>query len=425
VTPAEATHRQAELALLSQAMLATTINPEKIDRIRPEDFSDERHKFIWRAISEEIRDGGSDCPSLVAVDRLRRAGDLEIAGGAEYIESFASWSSTRIIASFDKAAEAVLECSRLRRISTIAKEVAFSADGFGSSSALSGLKIALDAIDQNKETKVRPALHALTHNLEDAFRSGVRTATPLDRRIALTPGRMYIIGGRPGHGKTTLTLQIVLHMLTHNPDATALFASCEMTEVELALKALCCLDGRDFITPLRAGAGVDLVQMATVTQSPILERLFVKPCRSIDEVCADAHRLHRSQPLQCVVVDYLSAFSAPAGTVSETRSREVGAVSRECKALAQRLDCVVIAASQLNRASKAQTKPALIHLRDSGEIEQDSDGVMLLHRPDHDDDDDATAQLLIAKNRWGELGALDLVPDLANHRFGWSAKRHD
>jgi replicative DNA helicase len=79
---------------------------------------------------------------------------------------------------------------------------------------------------------------------------------------------------------------------------------------------------------------------------------------------------------------------------------------------------VVLAASQLNRASKDSALPTLRGLRDSGVVEQAADGCLLLHRPDHDDPE-ATAQLLIAKNRWGELGALDLVPDLQNHRFGW------
>ena len=90
--------------------------------------------------------------------------------------------------------------------------------------------------------------------------------------------------------------------------------------------------------------------------------------------------------------------------------------------MAQRLRCVVLAASQLNRAAKASIKPQAHHLRDSGCIEQDADGILLLYRPDHEDKE-ATAQLLLAKNRWGELGAIDVVPDLGNHRFGWSSNR--
>lgn len=421
MTPAEATQQQAEMTLLAQAMTATELSLEQIEEVRPDDLQDRRHQFIWRTILDELKDGGRDCPSLVVIDRLRKMGAIETSGGVDYIESFDALFGSRALGSLSRAIESVLECSRMHKISEVAKEVAASADGYSSAAALSGLRAALDTIEDNKQTRVMPALDALTTGLDDAFKVGIRTGTPLDRRIDLTPGRMYVLGGRPGHGKTTLTLQLVLHMLAENPEAVVLFASCEMTETELALKALCCIEGHDYITPLRAlgGAGQNTVKLAAATRSGILKRLFVKPSRSIDDVCADAHRIHRTTPLTCVVVDYLSAFSAPSGTISETRTREVGAVSRECKSLAQRLNCVVLAASQLNRASKASAVPTLVHLRDSGEIEQDADGVMLLHRPDHDDEN-AVAQLLIAKNRWGELGTVHLTPDLGAHRFGWS-----
>ena len=87
MTPAEATARQAELTLLAQSMFATTLDPQKIEAITPADFQNEKHRAIWRAIVTEIRDGGSDAPTLVIIDRLRQSGDLELAGGAEYVRS--------------------------------------------------------------------------------------------------------------------------------------------------------------------------------------------------------------------------------------------------------------------------------------------------------------------------------------------------
>lgn len=428
MTPNEATAKQAELNLLAQAMFATKIDPIKAEEIKPEDFQNERHRAIWRAILTEVREGGEDAPSLVVIDRLRASGDLETAGGASYVESFGQYKIDRILAGFDKASAALLECSKLRRVGAIARQVADAAEGWGDSSktALESLKGALDSIEKKSSVKVKPAFYALTEGLAEAFRPGLKTGTPLDDRVNLAPGRMFVVGGRPGDGKTTLTLQLSLHILKHNPDAVSLFATCEMTEAELALKALCCLEGRDFIGPLRREEpqALERVIMGANTQAPILERLLIKPSRSIDDVCSDAHRLARSHNLQCVVVDYISAFSAPAGTRLETRTLEVGAVSRECKGLAQSLECVVLVASQLNRAAKAATKPQPHHLRDSGSIEQDADSILLLYRPDHDDEESA-AQLLVSKNRWGELGKIELVPDLSNHRFGWLSQRKE
>ena len=426
MTPNEATARQAEIGLLGALMLATKIDPALTDKLTVEDFNDARHAAIWHHICAEVREAGPDAPSVVIVQRLKQAGELELAGGFDYVDSFGIHTVNRNYGNAAQCVEAVKHCARLRRIASAAKAAADAADGFstGATAALVDLRQALQTMDEDKATDTVNAWHALTYDLASTFRGGVRTATPLDDAMPLCPGRMFVIGGRPGHGKTTITLQIALAILSANKDAQVLMASCEMSEPELSLKALCCLDGRNFIEEVRrqGEAAMVNVQGAVTQYADTLRRLHLKPTRSMDTITSEAHRLHRLHPLTCVVVDYMSAMTAPGGGKYETRSREVGAVSRACKALAQNLDCVVLAASQLNRASKAQAKPALIHLRDTGEAEQDADGVALLHRPDQDDDD-AAAQLLIAKNRWGELAALDLVPDLENHRFGWMAKR--
>ena len=424
MTPNEATSRQAELSLLAQLMLATSINPETSEALRPDDFADIRHATIWRHLCAEIREGAKDAPSLVIIERLQRSGDLELAGGFEYVDSFGHWYQGRQHSPVAHCVEVVRSCARLRRIAATAKAAVSAAEGIteGSAAALVGLRKALEDADQGQAHTSRTALDALTLDLHATFREGLVTRTPLDRRLPMTPGRMYVLGGRPGHGKTTLALQLAASVLVANPDLHVLAASCEMSEPELSLKVLCCLEARDFIAPLRSGdhASMDAVQHAATANADVLRRLHLKPTRSMAPLTTEAHRLHRLHGLGAIVVDYLSAMDAPGGAAHETRTREVGAVSRACKALARGLDCVVLAASQLNRASKATAAPTLRHLRDSGEVEQDADGVMLLHRPDHDEGD-ATAQLLIAKNRWGELGSVDLVPDLGNPRCGWSS----
>lgn len=422
MTPNEANARQAELGLLGALMLATKIDPAITEQLTSDDFSDARHAAIWRAICEEVRNGGGDAPSLVVIDWLRKSGDLELAGGIEYVDSFNSHTLGRNYGSAAQCAESVKQCARLRRIAASAKAAADAADGYGvgSAAALIDLQRSLADLTNDSKSETVTAWHALTFDLASTFRPGIRTATPLDQYMPLCPGRMFVIGGRPGHGKTTLTLQVALCMLKANPDAQALVASCEMTEPELSLKALCCLEGRNFIDQLRTHKDQGLLAVAHAVEhhAATLQRLHLKPTRSIDSVTTEAHRLHRQNPLACVVVDYLSAMDPPGGGNHDTRTREVGAVSRACKTLAQTLDCVVLAASQLNRANKDSALPTLRHLRDSGEVEQDADGVALLHRPDHEDNE-AGAQLLIAKNRWGELATIDLEPDLANHRFRW------
>jgi replicative DNA helicase len=197
-----------------------------------------------------------------------------------------------------------------------------------------------------------------------------------------------------------------------------------MTEPELALKVLSALDGRDFVSGFRDGDAdpVTPAQLAATDHHSVLSRLFLRRTRSTDAVIAEAHRLHREGGLTAVVIDYLSAFDAPGGESFETRTREVGAVAGACKTLAQNLDVVVLAASQLNRNNTEL--PSLRSLRDSGEIEQWADGCLLLHRPDVDETkEDQEARLLVAKNRWGELGSIPISPDLKRSRFLWMDKR--
>ena len=422
MTPNEATARQAELALLANLMLATTIEPQALDGLSPGDFVDSRHGMIWAHVCAEIRSGGTDAPSLVVVDRLKAAAELELAGGFDYVQSFGHWSMDRKLPSTSACLAMVTEGARLRRIACAAKAAADAADGYasGADAALINLRRTLEQAEESTEAATQSAWHALTYDLAGTFREHYTTKTPVDIRLPLSPGRLYMIGGRTGHGKTTLTLQLALAMTAANPELHALVASCEMTEPELSLKALCCLDGRDYISEVRnmGPAALVNVQMAVTEYAGILERLHIKRTRCIGTITSEAHALNRKHKLGCVVVDYVQAMVAT-GSEAENRAIEVGRVSRACKDLSLDLDCVVLAAAQLNRgAAKDGARPLLSHFKDSGSIEQDADGCMLLHRPDQDDPE-ASAQLIIAKSRWGEQSTIDLVPDLARHRFGW------
>ena len=427
MTPAEATARQAELSAIGSAMLATKLDLQRLERVKPDQFCDNRHSMIWCAVLDELRSGQEDAPALAIIERLKTSGDLELAGGFEYVNSFGMWATQRKLTPLDESLELVQKSAKFRNIANIARAAADAADGFEQStiSSLSSLRQALEAVDQQQDVGVKTALYSLIEDLSDTFRSGIKTQTPLDHRVDLTPGRLYVLGGRPGHGKTTLAIQLACSVLAANKGAHAFMASCEMTEPEMSLKAICCLDGRDHITPLReakTGEVGESLRGAVGMYAHILERLHLKASRSMDEITSEAHKLQRQNKLTLLVVDYLSAMQPPGGITYETRTREVGATSRACKMIAQNLDCVVLAASQLRRPTKDTVKPTLRELRDSGEVEQDADGVFLLHRPDHLEDD-SVAELLVAKNRWGELGSIELVPDLANHRFGWRSAR--
>jgi len=417
----EATTHEAELTLLSRVMDLTEVSPEVTERLTPGAFADQRHALIWRAICEERGDGHDLIPDAAVIHRLTQRGAIGSAGGADYIREIAALVFERTTYGIDRAIDEIERAAKLRQVAGLARAVTEAAESGSpsSTSALLSLSTALASVEATRKRSTVDAYQALTASgLRDVFAKGIRTGTPVDSSMPMAPGRMYVIGARPGEGKTTLALQLTVAALDKDRDARALFASCEMTETELALKALCCLDQRDLISPLRDSfetAEADVLNAAAM-HAGILSRLAIKPSRSIDDITAEASRLHRAAPLAMVVVDYLSAMDPPAGRY-DTHAREVGAVSRECKALAQRLGSVVIAVSQINRAGR--DAPNMAHLKDSGDVEQNADGILLIHSKPADDDDEASAKLIIAKNRWGHRGIIDLVPRLDLHQFSF------
>lgn len=418
----------AEQALIAETICAIegTDIATTIDRIEAEDFGDTAHQTIWRAVKAIHKDGKR--PSLPAVDeQLKTWGAVQTAGGSAYLGELLDALNQMV--GIEEAARLVWDAASRRRIAQEARLTAEAASGEGGSlkNATARMRDLLESLE-NRSAVQEPVLDGWRAIVEEHDREALPCLETgfgaLNDLVQFSPGRLYVVGGRPGSGKTTLTLQIALQALSRYDEAHALFVSCEMGPGELVKKALCTLSGQDFLAPFTARAS-DFSRGKALSDAgqyeKLLRRLHLSYSRSIDDVRKAANRLiSQGKPLKMIVVDYISAMSAPnkAGQM-ETRSREVGAVSRECKRMAQEMGLVVFAPSQLNRSSGGQKTraPVLSDLRDSGEIEQDADAVLLLYREDMEDPD-ALADLIVAKNRWGQLGSFTIRPDLAKHRFG-------
>jgi len=418
----------AEKALIGEALCTLPdfdLGPT-FDRISPNDFADRRHQTIWGAMGA-IQASGKR-PTLPALDEhLKTTGATQTAGGPDYLAELLE--TINQLVGLDESARLVWEAASRRRIAAEARLCAEAAAGEGGSLKAAGgrLRALVDSLEQ-RETAREPVLDGwscLVREYEREALPALQTGfSQLDELVQFSPGRLYVVGGRPGSGKTTLTLQIALQALSKYEEAHALFVSCEMGPGELVKQALCTLSGRDFLTPFTAKAsaydkGKALADAGDGWES-LLKRLHLTYSRSIDDANNAARRLIAAGfPLRVVVIDYISAMTAPGSAgAMDNRSREVGAVSRLCKSMAQDLGLVVFAPSQLNRSSAGSNPraPVLSDLRDSGEVEQDADAVLLLYREDMEDPD-ALADLIVAKNRWGQLGAFKLRPELSKHRF--------
>jgi replicative DNA helicase len=224
----------------------------------------------------------------------------------------------------------------------------------------------------------------------------------------LQPSSMTIIGARPGTGKTAFGLGILIHVgaVVKRP---ALFFSLEMSRQELAERILASTAGIDS-SKLRTGDLSDADWNNAHGAFGFLQsaRVFIddNPSLTVMDVRSRARRIKQQQgDLGVVIVDYLQLMSSRGR--AENRQVEVSDMSRSLKILARELQCPVIALSQLSRKleDRADKRPMMSDLRESGSLEQDADVVLFLFRPEQygevENSKKSEAEIIVAKNRNG------------------------
>jgi replicative DNA helicase len=237
----------------------------------------------------------------------------------------------------------------------------------------------------------------------------------------LHPGNMIVLAARPAVGKSTLGLDIARHASIHEGKTSVIF-SLEMSRSEITMRMLSA-EAKVMLGNIRSGVLNDdewgrlAKRMGEISNAP----LFIddSPNMSMMEIRAKARRLKQRNDLQLIVIDYLQLMSS--GKKVESRQQEVSEFSRSLKLLAKELGVPVIAISQLNRGpeQRADKKPMLSDLRESGSIEQDADLVILLHREDSYDPNNrqGEADLIIAKHRNGPTRTIPVAAQLHFARF--------
>jgi len=241
----------------------------------------------------------------------------------------------------------------------------------------------------------------------------------------LNKSDLILIGGRPGMGKTAFALNIAANVASHSGKAVAIF-SLEMSReqlVERLLSTEACVDSKK----LRTGNLTDSDWASIASAAGRLNNVPIYIDESSDITVGQMKaKLRRIRNLGLVVIDYLQLMKS--GNRSENRVQEVSEITRGLKLLAKELNIPLITCSQLNRDTvksrndqKPQAnRPQLSDLRESGSIEQDADIVMLLHRNSYyseNAEDKDSAECIIAKNRHGETGTVELHWDGVHTRF--------
>lgn len=271
--------------------------------------------------------------------------------------------------------------------------------------------------DDNRRAKQgESALAGILGRAREAFAPAIPTGfVQLDKAVRFSPGRLLVLGARPGVGKTTLATQIATQVLSASETGRVVYCSVEMEAAEIGIKSLSCLSGVNCVTPFEEQDELKIEHVYTLAANAAttLDRLHVyhgTELSSLTEVCRD-FASDTKVPLKMIVVDFITSLK-PIGEYP-TKAEAVGSITTALKQLSKELAVPILACAQLNRGTAANKRPTMKDLKDSGQIEQDADVVMLLHRQEEEN----KVELIIDKNRFGQMSTLTMYPELYLHRF--------
>ena len=270
---------------------------------------------------------------------------------------------------------------------------------------------------------IRQVVINTLENIERASKTkgnvtGIPTGfTDLDYKTSgLQNSDFILIAARPSMGKTAFVLNIAQYMAFKKDKAVAIF-SLEMSREQL-MNRLLSMESKVDSQHLRTGNLKDDEWSKLIESAGMIgeSRLMIDdtPGISIGEMRSKCRKYKLEYGLDIIIIDYLQLMSGSGKSSSESRQQEISDISRSLKALARELNVPVVALSQLSRAVEQRTdhRPMLSDLRESGAIEQDADVVMFIYRDDYynkDSENKGIAEIIIAKQRNGPIGTVNLV----------------
>jgi replicative DNA helicase len=429
---------EAEASVLGSMMIDPQCIGEVIQQLDANSFYRVENQIIFQGLVS-LFDRNHD-PENIGVDlvllrdELKKSKQLEDAGGVTYLEQLAQCvPSSANVMHYTRIVKDKALLRELIQASTDIMNEAYNPEG-DAEEKLDEAEKKVFAVTEKKITGVAVELrHLLTEAFENIDKREGKHVTGLptgfreldELTSGLQKGEMVIIAGRPSMGKTSFALNLAEHIGADNHIPIAIF-SLEMSKQQLAERFLCsrsCIDSqlvRKGI--LSTEQHQELIRTGSeLAEAPVLidDSAGLTPL----ELRAKARRLRSQYNIQCIMIDYLQLMGI--GGRVESRQQEISTISRQMKALARELEVPVIVLSQLNRASEGREghKPRMSDLRESGSIEQDADVVMLLHREDyyHRGEGDYTetniAELIIAKQRNGPTGVVELIFNSQYTRF--------
>lgn len=414
---------ESERAVLGGIFLRPDIYGEVAAVISSQDFYKVGHRYIFDAMAGCYGNQESIDPLLV-MNRLKKMNKFdEIGGESIFYDILEEVPTAANILSY---AAIVKEKSLLRKLGTAGtKIVEMSYEGYEDVDViLDKAESLIFKIAETKDSKdlvdMRQAISDEIKRLEKVMNNkGMTTGISSgfksfdDKTSGFHPSDLVIVAARPAMGKTALALNMALNMATHEKKGILLF-SLEMSSSQL-LQRLISMQSGIGLQKIRNGFLLDKewgnigIACGQISNSNI--NIADTPNVNVLEIRSIARKLKIAGQLDVIIVDYLQLIKGTGK--GENRQQEISEISRSLKGIARELDVPIIALSQLSRApeQRADRRPMLSDLRESGAIEQDADMVVFLYRDDYyneNSEEKGITEVIIGKQRNGPVGTVKL-----------------
>lgn len=393
--------------------------------VQGEDFYNKQYGIMFD-VMVELNDEGRPVDLVTLQDRLREKDVPPEVYSVEYLKELVT--SVPTSANIKYYAGIVAEKSTLRRLIRLNEEIANNC--YVGKESLEDIladteKRVFDLVQRRNTGEFVPIRQVVMNamdNIEKASHNqgnvtGVATGfLDLDYKTAgMQPSDLILVAARPSMGKTAFVLNVAQYVAFRQNKTVAIF-SLEMSKEQL-VNRLFAMESKVDSQHLRTGDLSDTEWEKLIESAGVIGKsnLIIDdtPGISISELRSKCRKYKLEHNLEMIIIDYLQLMSGN-GKSTDSRQQEISDISRSLKALARELHVPVIALSQLSRAveQRPDHRPMLSDLRESGAIEQDADVVMFIYRDDYynkDTEKKGIAEIIIAKQRHGPIGTVELV----------------
>ena len=414
---------EAEQSVLGSMLIDANCVKDVMEQLRPDDFYLKQNREIFETIYSMFV-YSKPIDGVTVAGEMEKNGTYEESTTRPYLAQLMDVTPTS--ANVMEYVGIVRDKALLRALYTVAGEISTMVqDGTGgASSVLDAAEQKIYAVRRGRSAQsmasIGVVLQGVLDHLSELSANGGKTLPGLptgfgvldDKMNGLNKSDLVLLAARPGMGKTSMALNLALNVARSSGQAVAVF-SLEMSREQLVMRLL---STESFVENQKLTTGhLDeedwgklSIASSALSQTDI--RVDDNPAITVAEIKAKCRRL--GDELGLIVIDYLQLMHV-GGRHMDNRVQEVAEISRSLKIMAKELNVPVVCLSQLSRASEQRSdkRPMLSDLRESGAIEQDADIVMFIYRDDYYDDESENkniAEIIIAKNRHGATGTIEL-----------------